>query len=86
MTYGEKVHRTNFLHWLADRLVHVYHESPNTDFVLRLKEIADSLSEGTFISICQRVIDRRVCGKVHCAPTLEEAETQMLSCDHQVQP
>jgi hypothetical protein len=33
-----------FLNWLADRLVHVYGESPNTDFVLRLREM-DSLIE-----------------------------------------
>ena len=34
-----------FLSWLADRIVYVYKESPNTDFVLRLWKIADSLSE-----------------------------------------
>jgi hypothetical protein len=30
-----------FLHWIANRLVNVYKEHPNTDFVLKLKEIAD---------------------------------------------
>ena len=34
---------TTFLHWMADRLVHVYHESPNVDFVRKLHTIADSL-------------------------------------------
>lgn len=29
-----------FLEWVADRLVHVYGESPNVDFVHRLREIA----------------------------------------------
>mgnify|MGYP001608782724 CR=1 FL=1 len=29
-----------FLHWIADRLVHVYGESPNVDFVQRLRAIA----------------------------------------------
>ena len=31
---------SEFLNWLADRLVHVYGESPNVDFVLKLREIA----------------------------------------------
>jgi hypothetical protein len=31
-----------FLNWIADRLVHVYGESPDVDFVLRLREIADN--------------------------------------------
>lgn len=30
-----------FLRWMADRLVHVYGESPNVDFVQHLREIAD---------------------------------------------
>ena len=29
-----------FLAWLADRLVFVYHENPNSDFVHRLRRIA----------------------------------------------
>jgi hypothetical protein len=29
-----------FLLWLRDRLVHVYNENPNVDFVARLEEIA----------------------------------------------
>lgn len=29
-----------FLDWVADRLVHVYHESPNVDFVLKLRKMA----------------------------------------------
>lgn len=28
-----------FLSWLRDRLVNVYNESPNVDFVLRLEKI-----------------------------------------------
>lgn len=32
-----------FLNWLADRLVHVYGESPNIDFVHRLKSIVDRM-------------------------------------------
>lgn len=30
-----------FLNWIIDRLIHVYGESPNVDFLLRLKKIAD---------------------------------------------
>lgn len=32
-----------FLSWLADRLVNVYDESPNTDFVHKLRSVADRL-------------------------------------------
>jgi hypothetical protein len=32
-----------FLEWMADRLVAVYGESPNTDFVQKLRRIADRL-------------------------------------------
>ena len=31
-----------FLLWLAERLVYVYRESPNVDFVLKLKAIAEA--------------------------------------------
>lgn len=34
-----------FLMWMADRIVHVYGESPNVDFVLKLREIADRLDK-----------------------------------------
>ena len=34
-----------FLMWLLARLVFKYGENPNTDFVLRLKKIADSMPE-----------------------------------------
>lgn len=30
-----------FLNWIADRLVNVYGESENVDFINRLKEIGD---------------------------------------------
>jgi hypothetical protein len=30
----------DFLMWLSDRLTEVYHESPNVDFVQKLKKIA----------------------------------------------
>ena len=33
-----------FLQWVADRLVLVYGESPNVDFVLRMREIVGTLS------------------------------------------
>ena len=31
---------SEFLNWVADRLVHVYHESDNVDFVLKLRRMA----------------------------------------------
>jgi hypothetical protein len=34
-----------FLHWIADRLVHVYSEPENIDFVLKLRAIADEAGE-----------------------------------------
>lgn len=33
---------SQFLNWVADRLVHVYGESPNTDFVLKLRSMASA--------------------------------------------
>jgi hypothetical protein len=41
MTYSLRNARDGeFLSWVADRLVHVYGESPNVDFVLKLRDIA----------------------------------------------
>jgi len=34
---------TEFLLWLADRLVYVYNESDNTDIVRRTREIAEKI-------------------------------------------
>lgn len=34
-----------FLRWLAERLVNVYGESPNVDFLYRLEHIADTLED-----------------------------------------
>lgn len=36
-----------FLHWLILRIIKVYRENPNVDFVQRLKKIADKLYEDT---------------------------------------
>jgi hypothetical protein len=45
MNYGGKEMTDKaFLQWLASRLVNVYHESPNVDFVLKLQRIADATS------------------------------------------
>ena len=30
-----------FLHWIADRLVHIHGENPHVDFLLKLREIAN---------------------------------------------
>ena len=38
--FGPKGSDKSFLNWLADRLVYIYKESPNTDYVLKLKAIA----------------------------------------------
>lgn len=32
-----------FLIWIYERLVNVYRENPNTDYMIRLKTIIDSL-------------------------------------------
>lgn len=42
---------SEFLNWLYARLVSVYDESPNTDFVVRLKEIADKREDISAIHI-----------------------------------
>lgn len=36
---------SEFLIWLADRLVHVYKESPNLDIVLRLRKAVDEVEQ-----------------------------------------
>lgn len=36
-----KLERKEFLLWLIERLIHVYGENPNVDFIHRLKEIAE---------------------------------------------
>lgn len=42
-----------FLNWLADRLVHVYGESPNVDFVHKLRAIAKNTDlEQTSLNPC----------------------------------
>lgn len=30
---------SNFLEWLRERLINVYKENPNTDFVLKLEDV-----------------------------------------------
>ena len=35
----------DFLRWIADRLVNVYHESPRTDFVTKLQGIAAAMED-----------------------------------------
>ena len=32
-----------FLNWIIDRLINIYNESPNVDFIHRLRKIADKL-------------------------------------------
>jgi hypothetical protein len=35
------MNNADFLEWLKDRLIYVYHEPENIDFVLRLKKIIE---------------------------------------------
>lgn len=39
-TMGQSLNTPDFLDWVADRIVGVYGESPNTDFVLSLRDRA----------------------------------------------
>jgi hypothetical protein len=36
----------DFLKWLCDRLINVYDESPNVDFVIKLRNIIENYSKG----------------------------------------
>lgn len=45
MDMGQTMDTSTFLSWLADRLVHVYKESENVDFVQSLKERNEALKE-----------------------------------------
>lgn len=38
-TKQHEMQDVKFLQWIRDRLVHVYKESPNVDFVLRLEKV-----------------------------------------------
>lgn len=40
LTMGAQINTPDFLDWIADRLVHVYGESPHIDFVISLRERA----------------------------------------------
>lgn len=42
-TMGAEVNTPDFLDWVADRLVHVYGENPNIDFVLSLRARAKAV-------------------------------------------
>lgn len=42
---------SQFLLWLSDRLVYVYGESENTDFIFKLRELASEQSEPHKISL-----------------------------------
>lgn len=42
LTMGTQVNTPDFLDWIAARLVNVYGENPNVDFVLSLKERAEA--------------------------------------------
>lgn len=49
-----------FLNWLADRLVHVYGESPNVDFVLKLKAIANNIGSDQSLNPCVGLRDHQL--------------------------
>lgn len=57
-TIAKNVGDRAFLRWMAQRLVNVYNESPNTDFVQTLNEFADRFvpAEETFEK--QELLDR----------------------------
>lgn len=48
---------TDFLRWVRDRLVHVYKESPNTDFVLRMEEVTKRFENLLTLEQGYRVIE-----------------------------
>lgn len=52
-----KMTDSDFLRWLAERLVNVYKEDPNTDFVLKLKSIADELEDAAYERMEERDYD-----------------------------
>jgi len=41
---------SDFLKWLVERLIYVYKENTNTDFVIRLRDLAWSLDEPNYIN------------------------------------
>lgn len=56
---------SDFLNWVADRLVHVYGESENVDFVRRLRILAREHSMGVIIptKMMESAIESRGAGR-----------------------
>ncbi len=48
-----KINNSIFLNWLADRLVCVYKESENVDFVIKLRSIATEISLEKYDRDCE---------------------------------
>lgn len=55
---------SRFLTWIADRLVHIYSESPNVDFVLKLRSIAKNMDK-TNPQPDKAVVSRDVLGQIY---------------------
>jgi hypothetical protein len=36
---------SEFLDWIADRLVHVYGDKPNVDFIIKLRSMAKNIDQ-----------------------------------------
>lgn len=52
---------SEFLNWLGDRLVHVYGESENVDFVLKVRRLAQAAAQ----SVAQPVVDQEPASLSH---------------------
>lgn len=50
-----------FLHWVADRLVKVHDESPNVDFVLKLRSIARAIPDNQYTPNTFEEDEQKVC-------------------------
>jgi hypothetical protein len=73
------VPEVNFLDWLADRLVHVYGESPNVDFVLKLRELAPAPAADVGLRRTLTEIKRRAMMGADADPRRSESATVAVS-------
>ena len=68
-----------FLEWLIDRLVHVYGESPNVDFIHRLRSMTNTIHPEVAVWAIQwdgiPIIDSE-----YCFPSETEARNYLLKC------
>lgn len=61
----------DFLGWIADRLIHMYGESPNTDFIIRLRKMAGQKTYYAFHEDCDTELNNGRCLRCGFVPDMQ---------------